>query len=145
MNTTLPSGGHVFQRKMLCKNILTKFNEDWTINMTSRVLTMFYYSNKENHSDPPLPGALFINKRTRHGYYKNKLVAGFNNKENAPSIGDHVFQRTTINVASKVKTAQASGGQIIQPSPEPLWNSAEKYVTINLTSRVTAFDDAYID
>ncbi|KAH3865890.1 hypothetical protein DPMN_028934 [Dreissena polymorpha] len=49
-----PPGGHVFQLKgiisklvqyIIGMNLLTKFHEDWTINVASRVLTRFYYSH----------------------------------------------------------------------------------------------------
>ncbi|KAH3886546.1 hypothetical protein DPMN_010557 [Dreissena polymorpha] len=58
----LPPGGHVFQptsiifelvQDIIGMNLLTKFYEDQTITVASRVLTRFYYSHmkpyKENH------------------------------------------------------------------------------------------------
>ncbi len=51
--TATPPGSHVFQptgtiyelvQDIIRTNVLTKFHEDWTINVTSRVLTRFYYT-----------------------------------------------------------------------------------------------------
>ncbi|KAH3715829.1 hypothetical protein DPMN_058542 [Dreissena polymorpha] len=85
---TPPPGDHVFQptgiifeliQDMIGINLLTKFHEDWAINVVSRVLTRFYYSHL---------------------------------RKNAPPLGSHVFQANTnlltkfhedwtINVASR--------------------------------------------
>ena len=60
-----PPGSHVFQqartifeliRDIVRTNLLTKFHEDWTINVTSRVLTRFYYTLKPYKENCHAPG-----------------------------------------------------------------------------------------
>ncbi|KAH3692268.1 hypothetical protein DPMN_191624 [Dreissena polymorpha] len=62
-----PPGGHVFQptgiifelvQHIIEINILTKFHEDQTINVASRVLTRFYYSHIRKNA-PPLGSHVF--------------------------------------------------------------------------------------
>ncbi|KAH3734434.1 hypothetical protein DPMN_040874 [Dreissena polymorpha] len=57
-----PLGSHVFQANVTIfkliqdinkTNLLTKFHEDWTINVASRVLTRFYYSHIRKNAPPP--------------------------------------------------------------------------------------------
>ncbi|KAH3817188.1 hypothetical protein DPMN_118718 [Dreissena polymorpha] len=62
--TTTPTGGHVFSpiwtifklvrdiNKTNETNVLTKFHEDWTKNVTSRVITYFYYIHIEKTAPP---------------------------------------------------------------------------------------------
>ncbi|KAH3778762.1 hypothetical protein DPMN_180233 [Dreissena polymorpha] len=74
-------------------NLLTKFHEDRTINVASRMLTRFYYSHIYSHI-----------------------------RKNAPSLGSHVFQAKfhkdrKINVASRVLTRKnAPGSHVFQPT-----------------------------
>ncbi|KAH3891184.1 hypothetical protein DPMN_015273 [Dreissena polymorpha] len=58
---TLPPGGHVFQltniilelvQDIIGMNLLTKFYEDQTINVASRVLTRFCYSHIRKNASP---------------------------------------------------------------------------------------------
>ncbi|KAH3822824.1 hypothetical protein DPMN_124615 [Dreissena polymorpha] len=60
-------GGHVFQptniifklvQDIIEMNLLTKFHEDWTINVASRVLTRFCYSHIRKNA-PPLGSHVF--------------------------------------------------------------------------------------
>ncbi|KAH3737883.1 hypothetical protein DPMN_044481 [Dreissena polymorpha] len=60
--TATPPGGHVFQptatifelvQDIIGTHVLTKFYEDWTKNVTSRVLTRFYYSHIRKTATPP--------------------------------------------------------------------------------------------
>ncbi|KAH3783492.1 hypothetical protein DPMN_161430 [Dreissena polymorpha] len=62
-----PLGGHVFQptgiifelvQDIIGMNLLTKFHEDQTINVTSRVLTRFYYNHIRKNA-PPLGSHVF--------------------------------------------------------------------------------------
>ncbi|KAH3865997.1 hypothetical protein DPMN_029045 [Dreissena polymorpha] len=62
-----PPGGHVFQptgiifklvQDIIGMNLLTKFHEDRTINVASRVLTRFYYSHIRKNA-PPLGSHVF--------------------------------------------------------------------------------------
>ncbi|KAH3852962.1 hypothetical protein DPMN_095483 [Dreissena polymorpha] len=82
-----PLGSHVFQanvtifeliQDIIETNLLTKFHEDWTINVASRVLT-------RKNSPPP-------------------LIIGTNllTKKNAPPPGGHIFQPTGIIFSSPV-------------------------------------------
>ncbi|KAH3832190.1 hypothetical protein DPMN_105468 [Dreissena polymorpha] len=60
--TALPTGGHVFlpirtifklNRRIQKTNVLTKFHEDWTKNVTSRAITCFHYIHIEKTAPPP--------------------------------------------------------------------------------------------
>ncbi|KAH3753915.1 hypothetical protein DPMN_188567 [Dreissena polymorpha] len=62
-----PPCGHVFQptgiifelvQDIIGINLLTKFHEDWAINVVSRVLTRFYYSHIRKNA-PPLGSHVF--------------------------------------------------------------------------------------
>ncbi|KAH3889836.1 hypothetical protein DPMN_013901 [Dreissena polymorpha] len=62
-----PPGCHVFQptgiifkliQDIIGMNHLTKFHEDWAINVVSRVLTRFYYSHIRKNA-PPLGSHVF--------------------------------------------------------------------------------------
>jgi hypothetical protein len=62
-----PPCGHVFQpiciifelvQAIIGMNLLTKFHEDRTINVASRVLTRFYYSHIRKNA-PPLGNHVF--------------------------------------------------------------------------------------
>ncbi|KAH3841786.1 hypothetical protein DPMN_097826 [Dreissena polymorpha] len=115
-----PPGGHVFQptgiifellQDIIGMNLLTKFHEDWTINVASRV-----------KNAPPL-GSHFHEDR------KINVASRVLTRKNAPPLGSHVFQANvtifkllqdiietnlltkfhedwTINVASRVFTRQ---------------------------------------
>jgi len=121
--TAPPPGSHVFQqtrtifkliRDIVRTNVLTKFHEDWTINVTSRVLTRFYYSHIRKTA-PPLGGHVFHPTETIF-----ELVQDF--------IGTHVptkfHEDWTKNVTSRVltrfylshirKTAPPPGSHVFQ-------------------------------
>ncbi|KAH3785060.1 hypothetical protein DPMN_163143 [Dreissena polymorpha] len=116
-----PTGGHVFQPTNI---IFELFHEDWTINVASRVLTIFYYSHtyKCSHirkNAPPPGGHVFkptgiifelvqdiigINLLSKfHEDRKinvaSRVLTRFYNShiwKNAPPPGSHVFQPTGI-------------------------------------------------
>ncbi|KAH3890649.1 hypothetical protein DPMN_014734 [Dreissena polymorpha] len=86
----LPLGSHVFQANIIIfkliqdiieTNLLTKFHEDWTINVASRVLTR----NKGQNSCSARPPA-----RIRQS--NNQFFPSENLVKNAPPPGGHVFQ-----------------------------------------------------
>ncbi|KAH3702262.1 hypothetical protein DPMN_077273 [Dreissena polymorpha] len=161
--TAPPPCSHVFQQTrtifkliqdIVRKNVLTKFHEDWTINVTSRVLTRFYYTLKpyKFHDD----------------WTKNVT-----SRETATPPGSHVFQPTrtifelvqdiiiktvltkfhedwTINVTSRVLTRQTAlppGGHVFHPT-ETIFELVQDFIgthvptkfhanwTKNVTSRV---------
>jgi len=154
--TATPPGSHVFQptgtifklvQDIIRTNVLTKFHEDWTINVTSRVLTRFYYSHIRKTA-PPLGGHVFHPTETIF-----ELVQDF--------IGTHVptkfHEDWTKNVTSRVltrfyyshirKTATPPGSHVFQPTGtifELVQDIIETHVltkfhedwTINVTSRV---------
>ncbi|KAH3727004.1 hypothetical protein DPMN_052928 [Dreissena polymorpha] len=138
-----PLGSHVFQanvtifeliQDIIETNLLTKFHEDWTINVASRVFTMFYYSHKYSHI-----------------------------RKNAPPLGSHVFQANvtifelmqdiietnlptkfhedwTINVAFRVltrKTPPPPGGHVFSP----IWTIFESIRDINEINVLTKYHD----
>ncbi|KAH3699219.1 hypothetical protein DPMN_074175 [Dreissena polymorpha] len=145
-----PHSGQVFQptrtifvivQYIIGTNILTKFHEDWTIHVASRVLTRFYYSHIMKNA-PPL-GSHFHEDRKKNVASRVK---------NAPPPGDHVFQPTgiifklvqgiigmnlltkfhedrTIHVASRVKNAPPLGSHVFQAM-------FHEYRKINVASRV---------
>jgi len=78
-----PPGSHVFQptgiifelvQDIIGMNLLTKFHEDRTVNVASRVLTRFYYSHIRKNA-PPL---------------------GSHIRKNALPLGSHFFQANII-------------------------------------------------
>ncbi|KAH3727031.1 hypothetical protein DPMN_052956 [Dreissena polymorpha] len=83
-------GSHVFQANVIIfeliqdinkTNLLTKFHEDWTINVPSRVLT---------RKNAPPPGGHFHEDR------KINVASRVLTRKNAPPPGGHVFQPTGI-------------------------------------------------
>ncbi|KAH3796730.1 hypothetical protein DPMN_150300 [Dreissena polymorpha] len=67
-------------------NLLTKFHEDRTINVASRVLTRFYYSHIRKNA-PPLGIHVFQANVTIFELIQVRKVW-----KNAPPLGSHVFQ-----------------------------------------------------
>ncbi|KAH3787961.1 hypothetical protein DPMN_166088 [Dreissena polymorpha] len=156
-----PPGGHVFKptgiifeliQDIIGMNLLTKFHEDWTINVASRVLTRFYYSHIRKNA-PPLCRHVFQAKVTIfeliqdisgtnllskfHEDWKINVASRVLTRKNAPPPGRHVFHPTgiifkliqdiigmnlltkfyedqTINVASRVKNAPPLGSHVFQ-------------------------------
>ncbi|KAH3769227.1 hypothetical protein DPMN_170476 [Dreissena polymorpha] len=95
-----PTGGHVFQatgttfkliQDIIGTNHLTKFHDDRTINVASRVLTRF--NNSHIRKNAPPPGS--------HVFQPNSIIfelvqdiIGVNllTKKNAPPLGSHAFK-----------------------------------------------------
>ncbi|KAH3882559.1 hypothetical protein DPMN_006501 [Dreissena polymorpha] len=91
------------------KNVLTKFHEDWTKNVTSRVFTCFHYIHIEKTALPP-GGHVFSPIRTIFGLIRDinqtNVLTKFHDdwakivtsrvftRNTAPPPGGHVFQRT---------------------------------------------------
>ncbi|KAH3749137.1 hypothetical protein DPMN_183628 [Dreissena polymorpha] len=131
MKNAPPPGGHVFQPKgiifelvqdIIRMNPLTKFHEDQTINVASRV-TIF-----ERIQD--ISGTNLLSKfhEDRKINVVPRVLTRFQYshiKKNAPPPGGHVFQPTgiifklfhedqTINVASRVKNAPPLDSHVFQ-------------------------------
>ncbi|KAH3797587.1 hypothetical protein DPMN_151170 [Dreissena polymorpha] len=161
--TAPPPGSHVFQQtRTIFKLIQYIFHEDWTINVTSRVLTRFYYTLKPY--------------KFREDWTKNVT-----SRETATPPGSHVFQPTrtifelvqdivitnvltklhedwTINVTSRVltrfyyshndirKTTPPPDGNVFHPTrtifelvQDIIWTHiGQKNVTSRVLTRKTA-------
>ncbi|KAH3705512.1 hypothetical protein DPMN_080588 [Dreissena polymorpha] len=111
-----PLGSHVFQANVtifkliqyiIKTNILTKFHEDWIINVASRVIIRFYYSHIIKNA--PLPGGHafqptgIIFELVQHIIGINLLTKFHEDRtinvaleKNAPPPGGHGFQTTGI-------------------------------------------------
>ncbi|KAH3840191.1 hypothetical protein DPMN_113636 [Dreissena polymorpha] len=110
-----PPVGHVFQptgiifelvQDIIGMNLLTKFHEDRTVNVASRVLTIFYYSHVRKNA-PPLGSHVFqaniiifkliqdiieTNLLTKfHEDWKQMWPLEVLTRKNAPPPGGHVF------------------------------------------------------
>ncbi|KAH3828953.1 hypothetical protein DPMN_130941 [Dreissena polymorpha] len=112
-----PVGSHVFQANIIIfkliqniieTNLLTKFHEDWTTNVASRV-----------KNAPPLV-AMFL-KQPNPFFELIQDIIGTNllTKKNAPPPGSNVFQPTgiiflSLNVASRVKNVPPLGSHVFQ-------------------------------
>ncbi|KAH3838387.1 hypothetical protein DPMN_111796 [Dreissena polymorpha] len=113
-----PCGGHVFQptgiifelvQDIIGMNLLTKFHEDQTINVASRVLTRFYYSHIRKNA-PPLG---------RHVFQSNVTIFEHIQNINKKNLLTKFHEDWTINVASRVlttKNAPPPGGHVFQPT-----------------------------
>ncbi|KAH3880064.1 hypothetical protein DPMN_003976 [Dreissena polymorpha] len=84
---------------------------DWTRNLTSRVSTMFYYSNIKKTSPPPAIIRTNILINFHDDWTTNENCPAFRRpflaRKNAPSPGSHVFQATkTISelIGGKIKS-----------------------------------------
>ncbi|KAH3859539.1 hypothetical protein DPMN_102356 [Dreissena polymorpha] len=81
-------------------NLLTKFHEDWTINVASRVLTRFYYSHNQPYKEKyPAPDIIGTNLLTKfHDDRKINVTSRENSAPPPPPAprGGHVFQPTGI-------------------------------------------------
>ncbi|KAH3851601.1 hypothetical protein DPMN_094083 [Dreissena polymorpha] len=73
-------------------NLLTKFHEDRTINVASRVLTRFYYSRIRNKSSDTKS---VTDRQTDSAKTIYPLFFERGHK-NAPPLGSHVFQANII-------------------------------------------------
>ncbi|KAH3875050.1 hypothetical protein DPMN_038310 [Dreissena polymorpha] len=72
-------------------NLLNKFHEDRKINVASRVLTRFYYSHIWTTSPPPLrPSIIGINLLTK--FHEDRTINVASRVKNVPPLGNHVFQ-----------------------------------------------------
>ncbi|KAH3804351.1 hypothetical protein DPMN_132635 [Dreissena polymorpha] len=96
-----PLGSHVFQanvfifiisQDIIKFNLLTKFHEDWTINVASRVLTRNNAPPSERIQD--IIGTNLLTKF--HEDWKINMASRVLTWKNAPPPGGHVFQPTGI-------------------------------------------------
>ncbi|KAH3709973.1 hypothetical protein DPMN_069439 [Dreissena polymorpha] len=122
------SGGHVFKatktifeliQDIIGTNFLTKFHDDQKINVTSRVLTRFYYSHIMKIA-PPLLGPYIIGMNYLTEFHEDRTINVASRVKNALPLGGHVIKiGQKINVASRVltrKNAPPPGGHIFQPT-----------------------------
>ncbi|KAH3797549.1 hypothetical protein DPMN_151132 [Dreissena polymorpha] len=118
--TATPPGSHVCQptrtifelvQDIIITNVLTKLHEDWTINVTSRVLTRFYYSHNDiRKTTPPPDGNVFHPTRTIFELVQDIIWTHVPTKFHAD---------WTKNVTSRVltrKTATPPGSHVCQPT-----------------------------
>ncbi|KAH3711748.1 hypothetical protein DPMN_071421 [Dreissena polymorpha] len=122
-----PPGGHVFLPirtvfELNCHiqktHLLTKFHEDWTKSVTSRVFTCFHYIHIEKTAPPP-GGHVFspiwtIFELVRDINETNVLTKFHNDW--AKIVTSRVFTRNT---------ATPPGGHIFFNGPEPFLNSTD--------------------
>ncbi|KAH3801564.1 hypothetical protein DPMN_155219 [Dreissena polymorpha] len=95
-----PPGGHVFQRTgpnlelspdIIGKNVLTKFHEDWTKNLTSWVL-------KKKNAQPPSGHKQMLILTKFHEDLTINMTSRVLTRKKAPSPGGHVFQPTRTSL-----------------------------------------------
>ncbi|KAH3819847.1 hypothetical protein DPMN_121589 [Dreissena polymorpha] len=103
-------------------NLLTKFHEDWTINVASRVLTRFYYSHIKPYKEKcPAPW---------QPCFSSKDIIGTN------LLSKFHYDRKT-NVASRVltrKNAPPPGGHVFQPSGT-IFELVQDIIRMNLLTK----------
>ncbi|KAH3747506.1 hypothetical protein DPMN_181933 [Dreissena polymorpha] len=122
--TALPPDGHT---------ILTKFHEDWTINVIPKVLTRFYYSHIMKTAPPPgghvfqWAGTIFKLSRVQ---MKTSLPSGNHNQ-----CSDQFTCRLDHHVTSKVKTSPPPPCRPSIIRTNVLTNLHADW-TINVTTRV---------
>ncbi|KAH3838506.1 hypothetical protein DPMN_111916 [Dreissena polymorpha] len=73
-------------------NVLTKFHDDWTKNVTSRVFTCFAYINIEKTA--PLPGGYVFSPIWTIFELAIIVTSRMFTRKTAPPTGGNVFQRT---------------------------------------------------
>ncbi|KAH3818838.1 hypothetical protein DPMN_120565 [Dreissena polymorpha] len=140
IGTNLLTNDHVFQANIIIfqfiqdfieTNLLTKFHEDWTINVASRVLT------RKNVPPSWRPYIIGMNLLTK--FHEDWTINVASRVKNDPPLDSHVFQAKVtifiliqdiigthfltmfnedrkINVASRVKNAPPPGGYVFQPT-----------------------------
>ncbi|KAH3834430.1 hypothetical protein DPMN_107755 [Dreissena polymorpha] len=95
-------GGHVFKatkvifeliQDIIGTNLLTNFHDYQQLNVTSRVITSFYYSHIRKNTPPRWWPCFSTN--WHHFWISSKILLGFyysHIRKNAPPLGSHVFQ-----------------------------------------------------
>ncbi|KAH3887233.1 hypothetical protein DPMN_011249 [Dreissena polymorpha] len=100
----LPPGSHVFQptgiifvlfQDIIGMNLLTKFHEDQTINVASRVLTRFYYSHITKNAPPHGSHVFQANTNLLTKFHEDWTI-NVASIENAPPPGSHVLKPSGI-------------------------------------------------
>ncbi|KAH3841679.1 hypothetical protein DPMN_115152 [Dreissena polymorpha] len=97
---TPPPSGHK-------THVLTKFHEDWTKHVTSRVFTCFYYIHIEKTAPPP--GGHDINETNVlikfHADWAKIVSSRVFTRNTAPPLGGHLHEDRALNVTSTVFTS----------------------------------------
>ncbi|KAH3879287.1 hypothetical protein DPMN_003190 [Dreissena polymorpha] len=110
-------GGHAFlpiqtifklNRHIQITHVLTKFHEDWTKNVTSRVFTCFHYIlfYRENYPTPWRPYINETNVLTKfHDDWAKISTSRVFIRNTAPPLGSHLHLDWVSNVTSTVFTS----------------------------------------
>ncbi|KAH3798528.1 hypothetical protein DPMN_152128 [Dreissena polymorpha] len=122
-----PSGGHIFQQTetifklslaIIKTNVQTKFHEDWSINVTPRVLT------RQNCPAPCRPCFLLI-----------LTIFKLNRRIQEINVLTKFHEDWTKNVTSRAENCPAPGGHVFSP----IWTFFELVRDINETNVLTKF------
>ncbi|KAH3825616.1 hypothetical protein DPMN_127497 [Dreissena polymorpha] len=111
-------------------NVLTKFHDDWTKNVTSRVFTSFFYNTNIRKKTPPPPGShVFLPIRTifelnrciKETNVLTKFHKDWAKNKNAPPPGGHVFQMftTIFKLIRDIHITNAKNVTSRRPPPPP--------------------------
>ncbi|KAH3825371.1 hypothetical protein DPMN_127246 [Dreissena polymorpha] len=129
---------------MPATNILTKFHEDWTLNVTFRGLKSYYHSHIRKNA--PSPGS-HVFEQTGSMFKHVKDFIGINlltkllTRKTAPPPTVTIFESfhddQTVNVANNVKNAPPPGDNI------NLLTMFHEYPTINVTTRKKALPPVF--
>ncbi|KAH3859046.1 hypothetical protein DPMN_101692 [Dreissena polymorpha] len=166
-NNAPPPGGHVFQatgtifelvQDIIGANLLTKFHDDRTINMASRVLTRIYFSYITKNATPPWrPYIISTNLVTK--FHDDRTINVASKKKNAPppdlkiNVASKVLTRKnarplaamdnlltkfhedrTINVASRVKNTPPLGSHVFKAN-ETIFKPIQDIIETNLLTK----------
>ncbi|KAH3881593.1 hypothetical protein DPMN_005519 [Dreissena polymorpha] len=129
-----PATGTIFElvQDLIGTNLLTKFHDDWTINMASRVLT------RKNATPPWRLYIIGTNLVTKfHDDRTINVASRVLIRKNAPPPSGHFHEDRKINVASRVltrKNAPPQGGHIFQPTGI-IFELVQYIIEINLPSK----------
>ncbi|KAH3887637.1 hypothetical protein DPMN_011655 [Dreissena polymorpha] len=112
-----PLGSHVFQanvtifqqnRHIQKRHVLTKFHEDWTKNVTSRVFTCFHYIHIEKTALPPgshVFSPIWTIFELFHDDWAKIVTSRVFTRNTAPPPGSHLHEDFASNVTSTVVTS----------------------------------------
>ncbi|KAH3724896.1 hypothetical protein DPMN_050723 [Dreissena polymorpha] len=131
-----PPGSHVFQptciifelvQDIIRMNLLTKFHEDRTVNVASRVLTRFYYSHIRKIV-PPIGS---------HVFQANIIIFTLIQDIIETNLLTKFHEDWTINVAPRVftrKNAPSPGGHVFKPT-KTIFELIQDIIATNLLTK----------
>ncbi|KAH3836729.1 hypothetical protein DPMN_110103 [Dreissena polymorpha] len=127
MKNAPPPGGHIFHptgiifalvQDIIWIHLLTKFNEDQTINVASRVKNATPLGSHVFQATVTIfeviQDIIKINRLTK--FHEDWTINVASRVKNAPPPGGHFHEDRKINVASRVKNAPTPGGHVFQPT-----------------------------